>query len=263
MSEKDDIIGNDYNATRKADPFLVERLIHHLNPQKGQKFLDIGCGTGNYTIKLHQKGLDFIGIDPSSKMLKIALSKSSDIDWQLGKVEKIPFENNSFDGAIATLTIHHWSNLQIGFNELFRVLKPTGRLVIFTSTPKQMKGYWLNHFFPKMLNDSIIQMPDFETVEQNLLTNRFQNISMEKYFVKSDLQDLFLYAGKHDPKLYLNEKVRQGISSFSSLAHHKEVENGLNQLNKAIDSNTIKSIMEKYQNDEGDYLFVIAHKNTN
>ena len=260
MKEKYDKIGIDYNATRKADPFLVGRLMHHLNPKKGQHFLDIGCGTGNYTIALHKKGIRFTGIDPSSEMLKIAQTKNKTINWKKGKVEHIPFLENTFDGAIATLTTHHWTDLETGFQELFRVLKPGGNLVIFTSTPKQMKGYWLNHFFPKMVEDSILQMPDFELVESGLQKAKFHISAIEKYFVKPDLQDLFLYAGKHNPILYLNDQVRQGISSFSSLAHHNEVESGLMQLKKAIDSKTINGIIESYQNTEGDYLFISATK---
>jgi hypothetical protein len=46
---------------------------------------------------------------------------------------------------IGSLTIHHWTDLKSGFSKLNKVLKPNGRIVIFTSTPKQMIGYWLNH----------------------------------------------------------------------------------------------------------------------
>lgn len=42
-------IGKTYDRTRKADPFLVERIIHYLQPSVGQQYLDIGCGSGNYT----------------------------------------------------------------------------------------------------------------------------------------------------------------------------------------------------------------------
>ena len=139
-----------------------------MNPKDGQSFLDIGCGTGNYTIALNEMGVEFTGIDPSEEMLKTAKSKSEKINWLKGHVEKIPFSNQTFDGAIATLTIHHWPDLKKGFGEIFRVLKPDANLVIFTSTPEQMKGYWLNHFFPKMLADSMLQMPDFELVKHHL-----------------------------------------------------------------------------------------------
>lgn len=71
-----DNIGSGYNLTRQADPFLTERLIHHLKPELNQVYLDIGCGTGNYTIAIAQNGFSFWGIDPSEQMLDIARSRN-------------------------------------------------------------------------------------------------------------------------------------------------------------------------------------------
>lgn len=258
--EKYDKIGPGYNRTRKADPGLLERIWHHLAPGGGETFLDIGCGTGNYTRALHLKGLDITGVDPSGEMLNTARAQISDIRWCTGKAENIPLENASVNGALASLTIHHWSSLVQGFRELHRVLKPGGRVVIFTSTPQQMKGYWLNYYFPEMLADSMLQMPSLETVEQNILLAGMEVIATEKYFIQPSLQDLFLYSGKHRPQLYLDPVVRQGISSFSSLANTVEVKQGLQRLEKDIESGEISKVMESYRNDEGDYLFIIACK---
>ncbi len=87
--EKYDRIGIGYNQTRKADPYLLSRMNFLLNPSEGQKFADIGSGTGNYTIALNELGLDFTGIEPSDKMLEIARLKSERIEWQKGKAESI------------------------------------------------------------------------------------------------------------------------------------------------------------------------------
>jgi ubiquinone/menaquinone biosynthesis C-methylase UbiE len=258
--EKYDKIGINYNETRRPDPYLVSRLFHHLQPQKVKTYLDIGCGTGNYTIELHKKGVDFIGIEPSGEMLKVAKSKCSTIEWKKGKVEAIPLRNESVDGVLGSLTIHHWSDLKKGFQELHRVSKTKSRLVIFTSTPEQMNGYWLNHYFPKMLADSKVQMPNLNIVIECLKQANFRNITTEKYFIQNNLQDLFLYAGKNRPELYLNPNVRKGISSFSALANQKEVQRGLKQLEQDITTNDIQEIIAKYENDKGDYLYIIAEK---
>ena len=243
-----------------ADPYLVERLVEHLQPEKGKLYLDIGCGTGNYTIALNRQGISFVGIDPSEKMLTEARTESQSVDWRKGGAEAIPLGDATVHGAMGSLTIHHWSDLEKGFKELFRVLQAGGRLVIFTSTPKQMRGYWLKHFFPKMLEDSILQMPDYELAEGAMIKAGFEIIATEKYFVQPDLQDLFLYAGKHDPSLYLVPQVRQGISSFSALANRKEVENGLQVLKEKINNQEIKEIIQSYENEEGDYLYLICKK---
>ena len=97
MEIKYDKIGINYNETRKADPYISERLFKHLNLKAGELFLDIGCGTGNYTNSLSKKGID---------------------------------------GIMGSLTIHHWDSREIGFKELYRILKPNGTIVVFTSTPK-------------------------------------------------------------------------------------------------------------------------------
>jgi len=260
MDEKYDKIGIDYNLTRKADKYLTEQLLYHLKPNKVGKYLDIGCGTGNYTIELQKKGFHFIGIDPSTKMLEKAKLKTNKIDWRIGSAENIELPQNFVDGIIASLTIHHWTHLKRGFSQLYKVLKPKGSIVIFTATPQQMKGYWLNHYFPKMLAASIIQMPTFENLKTAMEDNGFELLETEKFFIKPDLEDQFLYCGKQNPELYFNEQIRNGISSFSSLANKTEVEQGLYKLRKDIDSGKIKEVMKLYENDLGDYLFIVGKK---
>ncbi len=64
-------IGTGYNQTRRADPYITNRLFSLLNSANGTKtYLDVGCGTGNYTIRLAEMGLRFIGMDPSDVMLE-------------------------------------------------------------------------------------------------------------------------------------------------------------------------------------------------
>lgn len=260
MEVKYDKIGTDYNLTRKADKYLTEKLLHHLKPNQSGKYLDIGCGTGNYTNELQKSGFQFIGIDPSEKMLEKAKLKNAKIDWQTGFAENTELPENYVDGIVGSLTIHHWTDLKNGFSELYRVLKPNGRIVIFTSTPKQMKGYWLNYYFPKMLSDSITQMPTLESVETAMKNSKIELLSTEKYFIKPDLQDQFLYCGKQNPELYFDDQIRHGISSFSSLANRTEVEQGLSELRKDIDSGKINEIIKSYENDFGDYLYIIGKK---
>lgn len=258
--EKYDKIGKNYNQTRKADAYLADRFFHHLSPFPNGKYLDIGCGTGNYTIALNQKGVDFVGVDPSNEMLSKAKAKSNNVEWKIGKSENIPLENEAVNGILASLTIHHWTDLNKAFIELNRVLKPFGKIVIFTSTPDQMKGYWLNYYFPKMLEDSSKQMPAFDVIKKAMKTGRFEIIETEKYFVREDLEDMFLYSGKQNPKLYLNPQIRQGISSFSDLANAVEAEKGLHKLKTDIETGKINEVVKKYDNDYGDYLFIVGRK---
>ena len=261
MKAKYDHIGSDYNNTRQADPYLVSRLFDHLKPDPAGKYLDIGCGTGNYTIAIQKKGVDFIGIDPSESMLEKARQRNRQITWKQGTAEKTELPAESVDGIIASLTIHHWENLNVAFAELFRVLKPGGRIVIFTSTPDQMQGYWLRHYFPRMLTESMVQMPSLESTVAAMESAGFTILHTEPYSVRSDLRDLFLYSGKYDPELYFKQEVRSGISSFSALANAEEVAAGLKQLRKDIDNRKVDQVMKSFENKGGDYLFVVGQKN--
>lgn len=260
MEVKYNKLGIDYNQTRKADPYLTRQLLHLLRPRQDGLYLDIGCGTGNYTHDLQKRGFRFIGIDPSVEMLDNARAKNQSIEWREGTAENTRLSNNSVNGIIGSLTIHHWPDLEKGFSELDRVLKYEGRIVIFTSTPEQMEGYWLNHYFPEMLKASIIQMPSLENVKNAMKSAGIEIKETKKYSIKTYLTDQFLYCGKHNPELYFDESIRHGISSFSSIANPKEVENGLVDLRKDMDSGKIQQIMKSYENDLGDYLFIVGKK---
>lgn len=258
--EKYDRIGIGYNTTRKADHYLLGRMIHFLKADDKGTYLDIGCGTGNYTIEFSKRGVRMIGIDPSDAMLDIARTRSNAVEWKKGRAESIPLPDASVDGILAILTTHHWNDQTKGYAELARVMKPGARLVTFTSTPAQMKTYWLSHYFPTILRDSAKQMLPFETIETNLRNGGFASIETEKYFVTNDLQDLFLQSGKENPTLYLDAQVRKGISSFSITRHTVEISNGLERLRTDIASGEIRNVMKQYESDAGDYLFVVAVK---
>lgn len=255
-----DKIGTGYNNTRKPDKYILNKITDLLQPKKGNFYLDIGCGTGNYTVKIANENFNFVGVEPSEKMLELAKAKSNKITWKIGIAEAIPIENDIFDGIIGTLTIHHWKNLEKAFKELFRVLKVKGKIILFTSTSEQMEGYWLNKYFPKMLQESIKQMPTLEKIKNASEKAGFKKFETEKYFIQNDLEDLFLYAGKNRPKLYLDENVRNGISSFANLSLKEEVESGLTKLENDIKSNEIEKTIIEYENNYGDYMFIIIEK---
>lgn len=260
MKAKYDSIGIGYNLTRKADSHLTQRILHYLQPQANHIYLDIGCGSGNYTHEIHKKNIQCIGIDPSITMLEKARKRNSNIAWRVGTAEKTMLLNQSIQGVLAFLTIHHWSDMTKGILELSRVLKDQGRIIIFTASHKQMKGYWLSHYFPKMIQDSIQQMPSLKTIIKAFKNANIKIITKEPYFIKPDLQDQFLYCGKHNPELYFDQQIRNGISSFSSLANTEEVTKGLANLRKDIDSGTIQEVIKSYKNDLGDYIFIVGQK---
>lgn len=257
MDAKYDRIGKQYNQSRKADPYLLNRLFSLLRLGPGQSLLDIGCGSGNYTAALNAKGLRTIGVDPSRHMLDLARQSYPEMKWHQGSAEAIPLPDNSVEGALAFLTTHHWSQAEEGFRELKRVTRPGSRMVVFTATREQMKGYWLCHYFPKMLRDSMQQMPSWKDNLDWLAEAGLSLEETEPYFIRPDLEDWFLYSGKHDPSRYFDPMVRSGISSFSDLANAGEVQKGLARLRSDLEANRFEEAVAPYQSDLGDYLFMV------
>lgn len=253
-------IGTGYDETRKADPYLSQRLFELLDLPGIGHVLDVGCGTGNYTIELAAQGLQLTGVDPSQHMLDQARRKSTQISWNIGTAENIPFEDGTFDGAIATLTTHHWSDLEHGFRETHRVLRSKSKLVIFTSTPEQMRGYWLCHYFPLIMERSCDVMPTLETTTKSLQNAGFIGVLPEPYTILADHQDHFLYSAKDEPERYLDREFRKGISTFSALSDPKELANGLERLEDDIASGEWLKVRANYTHDRGDYLFIAAQR---
>ena len=173
----------------------------------------------------------------------------------------IPLPDRSIDGVSAFLTVHHWNDLNKAFKELNRILKKDGRMVVFTSSPGQMQEYWLNHYFPIMLKDSIQQMPSLESLIKSIEGTDLIISETHTYFIHDQLEDFFLYSGKNRPEIYLDSQVRQGISSFSSLAHSSEVNLGLFTLEQDIKTGEFLRIRNTYTDKLGDYLFLVLKKN--
>ncbi|GGD25384.1 hypothetical protein GCM10011368_29290 [Hyunsoonleella pacifica] len=103
-------------------------------------------------------------------------------------------------------------------------------------------------------------MPSLEAVTTSILNAGLVLKNTDTYFIKPDLEDQFLYCGKNNPEFYFNEQIRHGISSFSHLSNKTEVEQGLEQLREDISNDTIKDVMQSYNNDLGDYLYIITEK---
>lgn len=257
-----DKIGVDYDSTRRADNYLAQRMFDLINSeQKESLYLDLGCGTGNYTSILNKKGLNFIGVDPSDEMLNKAKEKNNSILWKKGTAENLDLKSDTITGVLLSLTIHHWENLNGGFREILRVLKKSGKIVLFTTLPSQTKSYWLDHYFPRMIEDSIKILPSFEEIENAFKSVNIKIVKQEPYFVKPDLEDWFLYCGKRNPEMYFREEVRNGISSFSLIGHQNEIKKGLEQMREDINTGEIDNIIKNYENDLGDYLFIVGKKN--
>ena len=137
----------------------------------------------------------------------------------------MPFRNDSFDAALAVLTVHHWPDKALGLGELRRVARR--RVVVLTWEPAA-PGFWLTDYFPEILD---IDRPMFPAVSD--FEQAFGTLTLEPIPIPHDCSDGFLGAHSRRPATYLDERVRAAISTFSKLS---DVETGVKRLSADLDS---------------------------
>ena len=249
---------SDYDATRRADPELVETLVTHLALFENGHYLDIGCGTGNYTHALADRAGHWTGIDPSASMInkarrKEAHKKPITIKWQQAAAEQLPFAEAQFDGIVSVLALHHMSDLAVAFGEMRRVLKPQGRVVLFGVLPHQVRANWLTHYFPQMMEQDARGLPDETQIAAAARHVGFQTMKPEPFFVSRQTQDRFFFSGKYRPEIYLAASARENMSPFRNAANADELEDGLAALARDVASGAIDEIIAKYDRPAGEY----------
>lgn len=255
-----DHIGIDYDTSRRADPEIAVKIAQLLKISSEGQYLDLACGTGNYTCALNQFGGGWQGCDISPTMLNQAEAKSKQIRWSLEDVNRLNYPDNYFDAVSCILAVHHFNNLAQALCEIARILKPGGRLVFFTSTPEQMAQYWLSQYFPRMIEKASAQMPSLKRLEIAAQHCGLHLAEVQAFFVSNELQDFFLYSGKYQPSIYLSARIRQGISAFCNLCDTDELERGLAQLQLDIATGAIDRINLSSGKNFGDYIFVSFFK---
>jgi demethylmenaquinone methyltransferase/2-methoxy-6-polyprenyl-1,4-benzoquinol methylase/phosphoethanolamine N-methyltransferase len=121
--------------------------------QPGDSVLDVGCGTGEVTLpaKRRAKHGRVYGIDPAPEMIAVARKKAAhkglEVDFRVAVIEALPFPDSSIDVVTSSLMMHHLpDDLKVrGLAEIYRVLKPGGRLLI--ADFMRPTGPALNHLF--------------------------------------------------------------------------------------------------------------------
>ena len=121
------------------------RTVAALEVEAGSRVVDVATGTADLAIAVAQAtGAHVVGVDPSVAMLEIAQSKlqglgiANSIQLLPGVAEQLPFEDRSFDAACMALGIRNVPDRPQALRELWRVLKPGGRLgILELSEPRR------------------------------------------------------------------------------------------------------------------------------
>ncbi len=263
--EKYDSIGKTYDATRKADFRITKTILDCLGIGDAKGIVaEIGAGTGNYTYELAKQGLKLLAVEPSEIMIQQG-KKHANIEWCKGKAEQIPIEAGSVDGVICILATHHFTNLEKSLNEMYRILKSKGKMVIFTFDPRLCSDEcWFSKYFPKAISEAYEIHPPIDHF-QDLIESIVKNdVKVIDYSLPCDLEDGFFFSGWRKPELYLNEAYCAGISSLAKLPK-EELTDSLTKLRLDLESGKWE---EKYgkllQTEYYDcgYRFLVANKDS-
>lgn len=137
-----DQIAGEYDAripgSGPADEIFTDTEMEFLfgKISAGEQVLDMGCGTGRFTVPLAQSGAQVTGLDLSEAMLAVAASKLDEqglrAEMRQGDMARLPFPDSSFDTVTSMLALMHipLKDRPAVFREVSRVLKPGGRMLL-------------------------------------------------------------------------------------------------------------------------------------
>lgn len=112
-------------------------LARQLRARPGERVLDVGAGTGRLAGKIAAFGAAVVLVEPDPPSLALARERLAglDADFIQASAERLPLPDASVDGAVVSVSAHHWENRDEGFAEIHRVLRPGGCLVLAEFRP--------------------------------------------------------------------------------------------------------------------------------
>jgi Methyltransferase domain len=222
MTEVYDRIGTAYNTTRRPDPH-IERIIWSALSEC-RSVLNVGAGTGAY----EPPGRTVVAVEPSATMRRARPEGSA--PCVAAAAESLPFDDRSFDAAMAILTVHHWSDYRAGLRELRRVARR--RVLVVHWDQSVIDRFWLADYFPEAFAFDRRRGPSLQQVRAMLEPGA----SVVPLPVPHDCQDGFGAAYWRRPHAYLDPAVRAGMSMLAQTEHERG--DGVQRLRRDLSDGT-------------------------
>ncbi|HVC07930.1 MAG TPA: class I SAM-dependent methyltransferase [Solirubrobacterales bacterium] len=218
-----DRLGRGYSEVRRPDPRIAAQIEAALGDAR--TVLNVGAGTGSY----EPADRDVTAVEPSTEM--IAQRSAGSAPVVRAKAEALPFDDNSFDAAMAIITVHHWADPAAGLAEMTRVARY--RVAILTFDPAHPLAWlWLGDYFPRTLEIHSDAMPPIAELAALL-----PGASIEAVAVPRLCEDGFFCALWDRPEMHLDPRVRRASSVWHLMAP-EEIDRGLKALRADLESGT-------------------------
>ncbi len=203
-----DTIGATYTVTRRTEPRIAAQVWAALGDAR--TVLNVGAGTGSY----EPPGRDVTAVEPSAVMrAQRPVGAPPCVD---ASAESLPFEDQSFDAAMAIATIHHWPDPVAGLREMRRVAR---RVVVFThdtTTAGWLAKFWLTRDYLPEFAELVAGRPTVGELAGAI------GARIEPVLIPWDCADGFFEAYWRRPEAYLDENVRRGISGWARVGPQAE-----------------------------------------
>ncbi len=208
-----------YDRLRPTDSAWWARFdaLVRLGELRGQRVLDIGCGTGALAAALAERGAAKVwGVEPSGEMLAVARARvPSGVGLKQGRAEELPFRNACFDRVVFSLVVHLVDRPK-ALAEAARVLVPDGNVVIATFAHEHFDRYWAACFFPSLAPVDRQRFPTETALVSELAVAGFDDVKAEHLSAREEIDRetaLERLRGCHISTFDLldPEEVRRGI----------------------------------------------------
>lgn len=128
--------GKDYDEISRGIADSIEHCVLRLNPQPGERVLDLSTGTGWTSRVVARRGAGVIGVDIADELLEAARTNARReglfIEYRLGDAESLPFEDGQFDAVVSTCGVMFASRPEAAAAEIARVCRRGGRIALTT-----------------------------------------------------------------------------------------------------------------------------------
>jgi SAM-dependent methyltransferase len=203
-----DTIGATYTVTRRTEPRIAARIWAALGDAR--TVVNVGAGTGSY----EPPGRDVTAVEPSAVMR--AQRPAGAAPCVAAVAESLPFQDQSFDAAMAISTVHHWQDPIAGLREMRRVAR---RVVVFTFDASEAgwhRRFWLTRDYLPEVADLLAGWPSLTELARAI------GARVEPVLIPWDCADGLFEAYWRRPGAYLDDHVRRGVSVWARVGPQAE-----------------------------------------